>query len=69
MKEKVMWTVFAILVAVFNAVAVGAALLVIAPTISQAGPLLGYPLARWLDILLHNVNNLTNALQSICRGC
>ena len=37
MKEKVMWTVFAILVAVFNAVAVGAALLVIAPTISQAG--------------------------------
>ena len=36
MKENVMWTAFAILVAVFNAVAVGAALLVIAPTISQA---------------------------------
>ena len=31
------WIIFAILIGIFNAIAIAAALLVIAPTISQAG--------------------------------
>lgn len=35
--NNLLWIIFAIIIGVFNAVAVAAALLVIAPTISQAG--------------------------------
>lgn len=34
--QKVLWLVFAVVIGVFNAVAIAAALLVIDPTISQA---------------------------------
>jgi hypothetical protein len=35
--QKVLWIIFAVIIGVFNAIAIAAALLVIAPTISQAG--------------------------------
>lgn len=35
--QKVLWFLFAIIVGVFNAIAIVAALLVFCPTISQAG--------------------------------
>ena len=35
--QKVLWLLFAVIIGVFNAIAIAAALLVIAPTISQAG--------------------------------
>ena len=35
--QKVPWLLFAVIIGAFNAVGVAAALLVIAPTISQAG--------------------------------
>ena len=35
--QKVLWIIFALIVGIFNAVTVAAALLVIDPTISQAG--------------------------------
>jgi len=35
--QKVLWIIFAVIIGAFNAVGVAAALLVIAPTISQAG--------------------------------
>ena len=35
--QKVLWLLFAVILGVFNAIAIAAALLVIAPTISQAG--------------------------------
>ena len=35
--QKVLWIIFAVIIGVFNAIAIAAALLVIDPTISQAG--------------------------------
>ena len=35
--QKLLWIIFAIVVGIFNAVGIAAALLVIDPTISQAG--------------------------------
>lgn len=35
--QKVLWIIFAVIIGVFNTVAIAAALLVIDPTISQAG--------------------------------
>lgn len=35
--QKVLWLLFALIIGLFNAIAVAAALLVICPTISQAG--------------------------------
>ena len=35
--QNLLWLIFAVIVGVFNAIAIGAALLFIAPTISQAG--------------------------------
>lgn len=35
--QNLLWIIFAVIVGVFNAIAIGAALLVIDPTISQAG--------------------------------
>ena len=35
--QKALWIIFALIIGIFNATAIAAALLVIAPTISQAG--------------------------------
>lgn len=35
--QKVLWIIFAVIIGIFNAIAIAAALLVIDPTISQAG--------------------------------
>jgi len=35
--KNLLWILFAVLIGIFNAIAIAAALLVIAPTISQAG--------------------------------
>ena len=35
--QNFLWIIFAVIIGIFNAVAIAAALLVIAPTISQAG--------------------------------
>lgn len=35
--QKILWIIFAVIVGIFNAIAIAATLLVIDPTISQAG--------------------------------
>ena len=35
--QKLLWILFAVIIGIFNAIAIAAALLVIDPTISQAG--------------------------------
>ena len=35
--QNILWIIFAVIIGIFNAVAIAAAMLVITPTISQAG--------------------------------